>query len=148
MSVLLAYALFWCTLHPLVPHVPPRVAIAADSAALRYDVPAALLLAVAKTESHFHRHAVSPAGAEGLMQIMPGTAHALHVVDVFSVRQSMNGAARYLRHFLLTTQHAIPIRDAVFAYNTGHTGSRWQVEHSGYVQAVYWNYHAILREEG
>lgn len=126
-------------LHPPVPGVPGKVATTAENVALRYDVPAALLLAVAKVESHFRVHAVSRAGALGIMQIMPGTARMLHIRDVFSIKESMNGAARYLSGFITR----LGLRQAVFAYNTGHAGSPWQVAHSGYVQAVLHDYHKM-----
>ena len=126
--------------HPPVPGVPGKVATTAENVALRYDVPAALLLAVAKVESHFRVHAVSRAGALGIMQIMPGTARALHVADVFSMKESMNGAARYLRGFM---DRFGSFRQAVFAYNTGHAGTPWQVAHSGYVHAVLHDYHKM-----
>lgn len=122
---------------PKVPAgVPVKVAATAESAARRYDVPASLLLAVADVESRFHSHAVSSAGAAGIMQIMPQTAQALQVRNVFSVRESMDGAARYLRSFMTR----FGVQQAVFAYNTGHVGSSWQVAHSGYVQAVLHEY--------
>lgn len=136
-GAILAYALQWAVLHPPIAGVPARVSAAAESAALRHDVPAALLMAVAKVESRFDPRAVSGSGARGLMQIMPGTARMLHVRDVFSIRESMDGAARYLSTFI----HRFgTIRQAVFAYNTGHTGTPWQVAHSGYVQAVLHDY--------
>lgn len=138
--LIIAYALQWAVLHPFIAGVPARVSTVAESAALRHDVPAALLLAVAKVESHFDPRAVSWSGARGLMQIMPGTARMLHVADVFSIKESMNGAARYLSGFI---DRFGTIRQAVFAYNTGHAGTPWQVAHSGYVQAVLHDYHKM-----
>jgi hypothetical protein len=138
-GAILAYALRCAVLHPPVQDVPSKVSTVAETVARHYDVPAALVLAVAKVESHFHRHAVSRSGASGIMQIMPGTAMALHVADVFSVRQSMSGAARYLRG--LISRFGLP--QAVYAYNTGHAGTPWQVAHSGYVHAVLHDYHKM-----
>lgn len=65
----------------------------------RHGVSPALLAAVAKQESGFDASAVSPAGAEGLMQIMPATARELGV-DAFDPAQAVDGAARYLRDML------------------------------------------------
>lgn len=142
-AAILAYALQWAALHPSIAGVPARVSTVAENAALRHDVPAALLLAVAKVESHFDPRAISRAGARGLMQIMPGTARMLHVADVFSIKESMNGAARYLSGFI---SRLGSVRQAVFAYNTGHAGTPWQVAHSGYVHAVLHDYHKMRTE--
>lgn len=71
-----------------------------DAAAARTGVPAALLAAVAKQESGFDPRAVSPAGAQGLMQLMPGTARGLGVTDPFDPAQAVDGGARLLRSLL------------------------------------------------
>ncbi len=68
-------------------------------AAQRYDVPATLLAAVARQESAFNAGAVSPAGARGLMQLMPGTARGLGV-DPDVPAQAVDGAARLLRDLI------------------------------------------------
>lgn len=66
----------------------------------RYGVDADLLAAVAKQESSYNPRAVSPAGARGLMQLMPATARALGVEDSFDPAQAVDGAARLLRDLL------------------------------------------------
>ncbi|UWZ40707.1 transglycosylase SLT domain-containing protein [Dactylosporangium roseum] len=66
-----------------------------QQAAARYDLSPALLAAVAKVESGFNPSAVSRAGAQGLMQIMPATARGLGV-DALDPRQAVDGAARLL----------------------------------------------------
>ncbi|MGY1808924.1 lytic transglycosylase domain-containing protein [Blastococcus sp. SYSU D00669] len=65
------------------------------SAAARHGVDASLLAAVASQESGFDSRAVSPAGAQGLMQFMPATAKGLGV-DAFDPASAVDGAARYL----------------------------------------------------
>ncbi len=62
-----------------------------------YGVPEAFLRAVIKTESDFDPRVVSSAGAQGLMQLLPGTSRLMGVVDVFDPRQNIMGGARYLQ---------------------------------------------------
>ncbi|MCX7808505.1 MAG: lytic transglycosylase domain-containing protein, partial [Deltaproteobacteria bacterium] len=62
-----------------------------------YHLPPALLHAVIEVESGYHPEAVSPAGAMGLMQLMPSTAERMGVLDPFDPRQNIFGGARYLR---------------------------------------------------
>lgn len=140
MAPLFAFALQWNVRHPAIPGVPLKVSSIAEAAARRYHVPAPLLLAVAKVESRFDPHAVSPAGARGIMQIMPDAARFMHVADVFSIRDSLFGAARYLGGLI---RDGMRPANAVFTYTTGHPGTPWQVAHSGYVQAVFHDYHAM-----
>lgn len=70
------------------------------SAAAATGVSAPLLAAVAKHESGFDPSAVSPAGGQGLMQLMPATADGLGVRDPFDPRQAVDGAARLLSDLL------------------------------------------------
>jgi soluble lytic murein transglycosylase-like protein len=65
-------------------------------AASAEGLPAELLKAVAVAESHMNPRAVSPAGARGLMQLMPATQVALGVADPFDPVASIRGGARYL----------------------------------------------------
>ena len=86
-----------------------------QSAAARYGVPASLLAAVAKVESGYNPGAVSKSGAEGLMQIMPGTAGGLGI-DPMDPQQAINGAAQLLsRH--LKSFGSVDL--ALAAYNAG-----------------------------
>ena len=87
-----------------------------NQAAARTGVPGELLAAVAKQESGFNPRAVSPAGAQGLMQLMPGTARGLGVEDPFDPAQAIDGASRLLRSLIDkfgTTELALA------AYNAG-----------------------------
>lgn len=71
-----------------------------EEAGATHGVSPALLAAVARQESGFDPGAVSPAGAQGLMQLMPGTADGLGVTDPFDPAQAVDGAARLLRTLL------------------------------------------------
>ena len=62
-----------------------------------YGIPEAFIRAVIKTESDFDPRVVSSAGAEGLMQLLPGTARQMGVTDIFDPRQNIMGGARYLQ---------------------------------------------------
>ncbi|MBO9523537.1 MAG: transglycosylase SLT domain-containing protein [Nocardioidaceae bacterium] len=81
----------------------------------RYGVPATLLSAVARQESGYDPAAVSPAGARGLMQLMPGTARSLGV-DPLDPAQAVDGAARMLRDL---TRRFGSTELALAAYNAG-----------------------------
>ena len=59
-----------------------------------------LLYSVMHQESSFKSHAVSPKGARGLMQLMPGTAARYGVTNIFDPKQNIEGGARYLRFLL------------------------------------------------
>ncbi|KRF37458.1 transglycosylase SLT domain-containing protein [Nocardioides sp. Soil805] len=67
-----------------------------ERAGAAHGIDPALLAAVARQESGFDPAAVSPAGAQGLMQLMPGTASGLGVTDPFDPAQAVDGAARLL----------------------------------------------------
>ena len=69
-------------------------------AATKHDVPESLVRAVVRAESDFDPEAVSPAGAQGLMQLMPDTAEALGVSEPFDPRENVMAGTRYLRRLL------------------------------------------------
>ncbi len=86
------------------------------AASAKHGVDARLLAAVAKQESGYNPKAVSPAGAQGLMQLMPGTARGLGVTNSFDPTQAVDGAARLLKSLL---QEFGRTDLALAAYNAG-----------------------------
>jgi hypothetical protein len=82
-----------------------------------YGVDPSLVRAVMRNESGFNSTAVSPKGAQGLMQLMPGTAALMGVKDPFDPEQNIAGGVGYLRSCLDRFQHNVPL--AVAAYNAG-----------------------------
>lgn len=88
-----------------------------QEAAAYYSLPAALVKAVVAAESAFEPSAVSPAGAQGLMQLLPKTAASMQVRDVFDPKDNIFGGARYLR--LMANQFQGDLRLITAAYNAG-----------------------------
>jgi hypothetical protein len=101
-----------------------------QEAAKYYSLPAALVKAVVAAESAFEAGAVSPAGAIGLMQLMPATARAMFVIDPLDPKDNIYGGTRYLR--VLANRFAGDVRKAVAAYNAGPEA----VERVGGVPAI------------
>jgi soluble lytic murein transglycosylase-like protein len=88
-------------------------------AAADHGIPVALLKAVIEVESGFQPDAVSAAGAQGLMQLMPGTADFLDVSDPFDPEQNIQGGAKLLRH--LSDRFKGDIEKTIGAYFSGPT---------------------------
>ncbi|MFZ5476971.1 MAG: lytic transglycosylase domain-containing protein [Myxococcota bacterium] len=86
------------------------------AAAADNGLPAELLKAVAVAESRMNPGAVSPAGARGLMQLIPSTARSLGVTDPFDPAQSIAGGAAYLAKQVSSFQR---YELALAAYNAG-----------------------------
>jgi soluble lytic murein transglycosylase-like protein len=96
---------------------PEGIRTLAREAAKRHGVDPALVLALISVESAFRKDAVSPKGAQGLMQLMPATAKELGVKDAFDPAQNLDGGARYLNSLL--QQFKGDVRLALAAYNAG-----------------------------
>ncbi len=117
-----------------------RYAAEIREAASRYGIDAKLVEALIWTESTFDPWAVSRKGAQGLMQLMPGTASLLGVREPFNPRQNIDGGVRHLRALLDRYQGSLPL--ALAAYNAGdeavrsHRGVPPYPETQGYVRKI------------
>jgi len=109
--------------------------IAADSRAYdpiiasvsrRYNVEQALVKAVIKAESGFQPNAVSPKGARGLMQLMPGTALMHGVRNIHAPLDNIDGGVQHLRMLLDRYQNNVVL--ALAAYNAGEA---WVDQYGG-----------------
>lgn len=124
-----------------LPQLQPQKDIFA-SAAERNGLPVALVKSVVKAESNFNPSAVSPKGAIGLMQLMPGTARELGA-DPKIPEQNVDAGTKYLRDLLIKYEgHEDQVARAVAAYNAGpaavdkYQGVPPYLETQGYVRRV------------
>ncbi len=85
----------------------------------KYRIESSLLKAVITVESNWNSNAVSHAGAMGLMQLMPTTAHDLNVTNPFNPEDNIDGGAKYLRYLLDKFNGNLSY--ALAAYNAGPT---------------------------
>jgi soluble lytic murein transglycosylase-like protein len=124
----------------------------AVAAAERHGLDPKLVLAVVAVESAFEPSAVSPKGAQGLMQLMPETASALGVADSLDPEQNLDGGARHLGALL--TFYGGDLRRALAAYNAGqgavarHGGVPPYPETRAYVKKVIARYRGKDPEKG
>jgi soluble lytic murein transglycosylase-like protein len=98
----------------------------ADRAADRYGLPRHLVRSVMAAESGFQPLAVSPKGAIGLMQLMPGTAQRFGVTNIYDPAQNIEGGTRYLRFLLDSFNGDVSL--VLAGYNAGENA----VVNSGY----------------
>lgn len=104
---------------PKVVTIPRNIAPIIQEASTTYKVPKSLVEAVVAQESAMNPNAVSRAGAMGLMQLMPNTAHSLGVTNPFNPTENVMGGTKYLSQ-LLHRYHGDE-KLALAAYNAGPT---------------------------
>ena len=113
-------------------------------AAVRHGLDPALVRAVVAVESGFRPEAVSPKGAQGLMQLMPATARDLGVADPLDAAANVDGGSRYLSQ--LVARYDGDLTKALAAYNAGmgavarHRGVPPYAETREYVRKVLGQY--------
>jgi soluble lytic murein transglycosylase-like protein len=119
--------------------------------AKQYALDPALLQAVIQVESNFNPQAVSPKGALGLMQLMPLTAAALHVLDPFDPNDNIRAGAAILRRLLDRFGGNLPL--ALAAYHAGERRVAQAVSTDSlpatqlYVERVLRHYNRFVAEE-
>ena len=119
----------------VVPSIPVRSRIAAEwnvtdvssaaasipdlveQTAREHEVDPALVHSLIQAESAYNPYALSPKGAQGLMQLMPATARRFGVRNVFDPKQNIEGGVKYLKY--LTTLYPHDLRLTLAAYNAG-----------------------------
>jgi hypothetical protein len=119
-------------------------------AGIRNGIDPLLLYSIMHQESSFKSHAISPKGARGLMQLMPGTAVRFGVTNIFDPRQNIEGGARYVRFLLDRFEGDVDLTLA--GYNAGEGAVErygWRVppyaETQEYVRRISRRY-ALLRD--
>jgi len=98
-------------------HERHKIERSIQKAANKYNLPPGLIKGVIRAESNFQVDAVSRAGAQGLMQLMPATAKELGVTKPFDIDQNIDGGSRYLRKML--DSFGGDVKLALAAYNAG-----------------------------
>ncbi len=99
------------------PSAPVTLDQAIAAGSQRYRIDPDLISSVIRAESNFNAHAISPKGAQGLMQLMPQTASNLGVSNAFDPQANVDGGTRYLRE--LIERYNFDLVKALAAYNAG-----------------------------
>lgn len=118
-----------------------------QTAATEHGIDPLLIKAIIKAESNFDPTAVSPKGAQGLMQLMPATARDLQVADPFDPQDNITGGTKYLRSLL--DSYGWNLEMSIAAYNAGPGKVKGRipniVETRMYIAKVLDNYQAYRK---
>ncbi len=121
------------------------------SAAYKYQIDPLLIKAVIKIESSFNQFAVSHRGAQGFMQLMPGTARELQVTDPFDAYQNISAGTRYLRTQLNTFNGDLQLSLAAYNAGPGLVSRLGRIpripETINYIRKVMEQYHAYRQDK-
>ena len=136
----------------LTPVAPPPAHIQelVEKSARAHNIDPLLVQSVIQVESNYNHFAVSPKGAEGLMQLMPGTARMLGVSNSFDPAENIEAGVKYLRYLQSLYQDD---RLALAAYNAGpkavekYKGTPPYPETQDYVNQVGQRYQMAKRDE-
>ncbi len=136
----------------VTPVAPPPAHIQelVEKSARAHDIDPLLVQSVIQVESNYNHFAVSPKGAEGLMQLMPGTARMLGVSNSFDPAENIEAGVKYLRYLQSVYQDD---RLALAAYNAGpkavdkYKGTPPFPETQDYVNQVGQRYQTAKRDE-
>lgn len=129
---------------------PAQIQQLVEKSARAHNVDPLLVQSVIQVESNYNHYAVSPKGAEGLMQLMPGTARMLGVSNSFDPAQNIEAGVKYLRYLQNVYQDD---RLALAAYNAGpkavdkYKGAPPYVETQDYVNQVGQRYQTAKHNE-
>ena len=107
----------------------PQVRAMVEETAKSLDVSPLLVDSVIRVESNYNPYAVSPKGAQGLMQLMPATARRFGVKNNFDPRQNIEGGARYVRFLLDLFDGDVDL--ALAGYNAGENKIIFGLNRSG-----------------
>ena len=99
------------------PAPPSGLDEAVDRIAAQHSLPPQLIHSVIKVESNYNTNAVSPKGAQGLMQLIPATSRRFGVANAFNPMENIQGGAKYLKYLLDLYNNDYAL--ALAAYNAG-----------------------------
>jgi soluble lytic murein transglycosylase-like protein len=102
---------------PAAAPAPLELGATVDQIAIEHGVEESLVHSVIRAESNYNPYAVSPKGAQGIMQLIPATAKRFGVTDTFDPRENIQGGVKYLK-FLLDYYRG-DYSKAIAAYNAG-----------------------------
>jgi soluble lytic murein transglycosylase-like protein len=97
--------------------VKPDLQQLIESTAKQFDMDPLLVHSVIQVESNYNQYAVSPKGAQGLMQLIPSTARRFGARNSFDARENLEAGVRYLKY--LNTLYPNDLRLTLAAYNAG-----------------------------